>query len=212
MLFKKNLLIASLSISALIPFTAMSAPGDTFEIKGGYDYWSTKQKLDDTTIENRKSLDSFYVGFEHFLPLIPNAKIRTTGIESSALSSEYRQTDYIAYYRLLDSNMIGLDFGLNMQHFSGVKDVDWQPAVYGDLEFTIPATPVTLYSTVTASNYDGSKTFDGEAGAKWTVEMGPLDLGIKAGYRVMENSFKNDLSADLKHRVDGYYIGTELKF
>jgi len=212
MSFKKPLLVTSLALSALSPFAALSAPGDTFEIKGGYDYWSGNQKVNDSEANERQTQPSFYLSFEHFLPLIPNAKVRSTNVKSDKLDVSYRQMDYIAYYRLLDSNMIGLDLGLNMQRFSGVKDNEWQPALYGDLEFTIPATPVTLYSTVSAGTFDGTKTFDGEAGAKWTIELGPVDLGLKAGYRVMDNTFADKAANETKVRIDGYYLGTELKF
>lgn len=212
MSFKKTLLGAGLALSALTPFAALSAPGDTFEIKGGFDYWSANAKKNDIKAGERQSQYSYYVGFEHFVPLIPNAKIRSTNVKSSKLDTSYRQVDYIAYYRLIDTNMLGVDFGLNMQHFSGVKDHDWQPAAYGDVEFTIPATPVTLYSTVSAGRFDGTKTFDGEAGAKWTIEMGPLDLGLKAGYRVMDNEFKHKATKETNIRMDGYFMGAELKF
>ncbi len=212
MSFKKTLLGTSLVLSALTPFAALSAPGDTFEIKGGYDYWSGKSKVNDVNADKRRTQNSYYVGFEHFVPLIPNAKIRSTNVKSDNSDLSYRQVDYIAYYRLIDTNMLGLDFGLNMQHFSGVKDNDWQPALYGDVEFTIPATPITLYSTASAGKYDGTRTFDGEAGAKWTIGMGPLDLGLKAGYRIMDNEFKHKATKDTSFRMDGYYLGAELKF
>lgn len=216
MSFNKALLATSLSAVALIPLAAQAAPGDVFEVKGGYDYWSAnakaKVKAHEIEAGEKQAQHSYYLAFEHFVPLIPNAKLRSTKVKSNKLEMDYRQTDYILYYRLLDSKVIGLDFGVNMQHFSGVKDLEWQPAVYGDVEFTIPMTPVTLYSTVSASKFDGTRTFDGEAGAKWTIEMGPLDLGLKAGYRIMDNDFKDKAANEANVRLDGYYLGTELKF
>jgi|GEM_PF-1530658 len=221
MRFNKSLTMAGIALSTVCSFSAFAAPGDVFEIKGGYDHWVANTKVDDVKADDSQNQSSFYVGFEHFVPLIPNAKIRYTNAASSNLDTSFKQVDYIAYYHLLDSNLIGLDLGLNMQQFRdgkvGSQHFDtWQPALYGDVEINIPALPIAIYSTISTSNYDGTKTFDGEAGAKWIIEMGPLDLGLKAGYRIMDHTFETTQSGDTTTKqnikLGGYYLGAELKF
>ncbi|WP_428771685.1 TIGR04219 family outer membrane beta-barrel protein [Vibrio sp.] len=219
--FRKSLSVAGLAALAFTSLSVAAKPGDMFEIKAGYDYWLSSTKADGQTAGGTQNQSSYYVGFEHFVPLLPNAKLRYTDVSSNPLAMSFSQMDVIGYYRLLDSNLIGLDIGLNMQQFrNGQLDTRqfdfWHPALYGDLEVNLPVLPIAIYSTVSAGNFGDNKTMDAEIGAKWIVEMGPLDLGLKAGYRAIDHSIETSQAGtpaqQQRIKLDGAYFGAELKF
>jgi outer membrane protein len=84
---------------------------------------------------------SFYVALEHFVPLVPNAKIIVTSLETDgnttinrnfifagetfAVNAELQNTldltstDHILYYEILDNDLISIDLGLNAKKLEG---------------------------------------------------------------------------------------------
>ena len=84
---------------------------------------------------------SFYIAFEHFVPLIPNVKVSHTQLSTSGvtqLSSSFSfngevfdldtsiltdaditTTDFILYYELFDNDLFSIDFGLNGKYVDG---------------------------------------------------------------------------------------------
>ncbi|CAM3772038.1 TIGR04219 family outer membrane beta-barrel protein [Rheinheimera salexigens] len=104
---------------------------------GGFGYTEQFQSLNFSD----KTQASYYVAFEHPLPLIPNVRIQHTPLDANGmttLGSDLRlsnqtfqsgasvnnqvnltSTDYILYYELLDNGLISLDLGLNAKYIKG---------------------------------------------------------------------------------------------
>ncbi len=146
------------------------AAADALGVWVGADYWkydiggTVRYKSNNSSDDidaNRdlgyddSSLTSFYVTFDHFVPMLPNVRIRRTNIDddangrltrsvtyggitfnvNEAVSSRVQldQTDVTLYYRILD-NVVSLDLGLN------AKYLDIEATVSGAVSGTESAT------------------------------------------------------------------------
>lgn len=89
---------------------------------------------------------SYYLAFEHFIPLVPNAKLIQTSFDTNGfteLSSsftfggetfasdtrlntdvEMSMTDHILYYEILDNDLVSIDLGINAKKIDATISVD----------------------------------------------------------------------------------------
>lgn len=92
--------------------------------------------------------NSFYIAFEHPLPLIPNVRVSTTSLETkggTTLATDFEfdditfeegttvnadfnisYVDYTLYYELFDNDLVSFDFGLTGRDFDGDVTVSAQ--------------------------------------------------------------------------------------
>jgi outer membrane protein len=112
--------------------------------------------LEDNLEYSKDEINSFmWVYFDHFIPLIPNAKIQKTNYTASSTSTDsitfdgksysndvkssltLNQVDMIAYYRILD-NWVNLDIGLNLKKIDGnIKLSDSTNTIATDKNFNV---------------------------------------------------------------------------
>lgn len=103
---------------------------------------------------------TLYVAIEHFVPLVPNLKVRHNTMETQgninttasyvfngetfsqgaelASTFDVTNTDFVLYYEILDFDIASLDIGVNVKHLDGtvgVASVDQTQAAM-PLEFT----------------------------------------------------------------------------
>jgi outer membrane protein len=153
----KKTLIASLV--ALLPITSQA---DTLlGVYAGGQYWdmeATGAFGDNPAIEPFNLADdkkqSFWLAVEHFIPLVPNIKLRHNQLDTHGLGlhtefsfgdktfsndmnldAELDHTDIILYYEIFDNDLISLDVGANLKYgdykitVTGDVSVDGQPAL-----------------------------------------------------------------------------------
>ncbi|MBE1276435.1 TIGR04219 family outer membrane beta-barrel protein [Enterovibrio baiacu] len=214
---KLNLSLAALAVAGAFAMPAQAAV--LLGAKVGADAWYADAKIDDKRADDTNVQGSYYAAFEHFIPLVPNAKIRYTDVSSSGANTpnvDFTQYDFIAYYEILDNDLISFDIGLNLQKFEGnwgSQNFDeWQPNVYSDVRLGIPATPVSLFGSFSFGSYDETSTVDGEAGILFTLGLVAADLNFKAGYRVQDYDFNYFGANQGKFMNDGFFGGVEFNF
>jgi outer membrane protein len=170
-------LAAAMTLAAALPAQADTLLG----VKVGADAWFTNAKVDGHKSDDTST--SYYASFEHFIPLVPNVMVRYNDINAGNV--KFEQSDFTAYYEILDNDLVALDLGVTMSKFAGVKIQqnnsfsDWQPTIYGSAELGIPATPLA-------------------------------DLNLRAGYRMMDYDFKKSNTGDVD--LDGWFAGVEVDF
>jgi outer membrane protein len=141
-----------IALAASLVLAAPLASADFLAIYGGLGQWNTEFSGElgssDTNIRQLGFRDSdngfFYVGLEHFIPLVPNVRLQRTNLSdarNSTLTSNFTldgqtftadtdvrteidlsHTDAVLYYQLLD-NWISLDLGLALRKFDGFASV-----------------------------------------------------------------------------------------
>ncbi|CAH0532416.1 hypothetical protein VST7929_00245 [Vibrio stylophorae] len=156
-----------------------------------------------------------YVAIEHFIPLIPNVKLRYHNYEADRF--EMTQTDMIAYYEILDNDALAFDIGVNFSNYDGIdrtaggKAFDsWTPSIYSEAIIGLPATPLSLYGEMNFGSFDGTSTFDGQFGLFYTLPIPAIDVNLKAGYRVIDNDFDNFDGYSREFNQEGFIFGAEI--
>ncbi len=204
-----------LILSAAAVAVAFAVPAQAATLLGakvGADAWFTDAKVNNVN-NGDDTAASLYVAVEHFIPLVPNLRIRYNDIDTGSVA--FGQTDYTAYYEILDNDAVAFDIGLtvskfNAGKFEGESFSEWQPSLYGNVEVGIPMTPVSVFGDLNFGSYDSTSTVDGQAGVKWTLPLIAADLNLRAGYRVMDYDFDFIKNSDGKVKLDGWFAGIEI--
>jgi outer membrane protein len=173
--------------------------------------------------------NTFYALFEHPLPLIPNFKIQHTQLDESSSSTVSRslnfkgtnyaastqvnssydltQTDFIAYYEILD-NWINLDLGLNIKYLDGSVELNsiaantredfsvYIPMGYAKAQVDLPFTGFSVESDLSYIAYSSNHFYDAKIGVQYETSMG---LGAELGYRQLQLKIDDldDFSGDI---------------
>lgn len=210
-----------ITLTAAALATALAAPAQAATLLGakvGADAWFADADVNSVEANDVDTTASMYVALEHFIPLVPNAKVRYTSVSANQPNVEFDQLDLIAYYEILDNDLVSFDIGVNFQQFSsgnfqGHTFDEWQPNLYGDARIGIPGTPLSVFGTLSAGNYDGTSTLDGQAGVEYNVGLIAADLNLRGGYRIMDYEFDYFKGAnDGKFKQDGFFVGAEVNF
>lgn len=200
---------AAVAFAAAVPAQAAVLLG----VKAGADAWFADAKINDVRNSGDDTHTSYYLAFEHFIPLVPNARVRYTNVDAGAVA--FGQTDYTAYYEILDNDAIAFDIGVNLTKFNagdfnGESFNDWHPTLYGSAVVGIPMTPVSVFADLNMGNFDDTSTVDGQAGVKFTVPLVAADLNLRAGYRVMDYDLDFIKQSEGKVKLDGWFAGIEI--
>lgn len=218
---KLNITLTALAVVGLSTLSLPSYSATFLGIKAGVDYWYADAKMNNVKVGDSSFQPSLYVSVEHFIPLVPNGKIRYTSVDvnSTLYNTTFDQIDLIGYYEILDNDLISIDVGINLQNFNGTLRGqafdEWQPNLYGDVRIGIPATPISLFTTFSAGSFDDTHTVDAEAGGIFTVDLALIDLNFKVGYRIQDYDFNYSsfpLAKKQSIMNQGAFVGVELNF
>ena len=243
---KKNIVL--LSLSAIL---ALSANSDTFGLEAGAAYWGAETTGDfnykgsNTDLEkdlgygDKKNTNFIWASFEHPIPFIPNIKIQHTKVDESQSQNtnvvfneltyagtvnsniKLNQTDFIAYYEILD-NWLNLDLGVNAKYLdasvsmnsigqiSSSKSVEEViPMLYAKVKFDLPFNGFSLETDLSYITYDSSEFYDFKGGLLYETAFG---LGATAGYRAEKIKLDDisDLTSDIN--IKGFYAGLYYHF
>jgi outer membrane protein len=238
---KKNILLLSLSTIFALGASAdtfgveMGAAAWAAKTSGNIEYKSAGNDIDLSKDLGYDDLNTNFIwaSFEHPIPFIPNIKIQHTKVEdsSSKVSSitfdnktfsgnissniQLNQTDFIAYYELLDT-WLNLDVGINGKFIdasvsakdstqTSSKDLQYIiPMIYAKARFDLPFSGLSLESDLSYISYEDSEFYDLKGGLLYETSFG---LGASAGYR-MEKLQLDDIS-DVNSNIEikGAYAG-----
>ncbi|RXJ73351.1 Fe3+-hydroxamate ABC transporter substrate-binding protein [Veronia nyctiphanis] len=214
----------TLSVAALAVAGLLSMPAQADMLLGGkvgYDAWFAKSDVNSNKDEDSTLHNSFTASLEHFIPLVPNVKVRYTAVEADKKTNNekvsFDQMDATLYYEILDNDLVSIDAGLTLHKFGGgdflnQKIDNFQPAIYGDVRVGIPATPFFIFATGNVGEFKDSKTFDAEAGAIYSLGLVAADINLKAGYRTIDHDLEIGDVSTLKYQQSGLFAGVEIDF
>ncbi|WP_080648613.1 TIGR04219 family outer membrane beta-barrel protein [Acinetobacter lactucae] len=212
------------------------AQADFVGVKGEVGYWfydgkanMSSQFPDDQDLDQKGSAQ-LSLAVEHPIPFIPNAKIRYVNLDTETKSETLGQanykvdldhSDFILYYELLD-NIVSVDAGLgatvlngDITTYTGKRvDIDkTYPIAYLSGEVKLPFTGLSAKGEATYTNFDDARITDALAEVKYKFADNLLiDLGLTAGYRVLNIDLDDYDNNDLKFEFKGPYVGLEAHF
>lgn len=204
--------ICAMAIASVISMPTMA---DFLSVYAGIDYRTTATSYDsiDSGLKDTNNL-SAYLAVEHFIPLIPNAKLKY-----SDLSSEYTiggnepsssALNAILYYQLFDNSLFEFDFGLA---YTGVEDITGKTAdlgqAYGAAKVHVPGVGMFAFAELTAGSLSSDNATDAELGLAYTFnpDSAFLNFSVRAGYRYQEMEINNRTQEN-----KGLFAGVEAHF
>ncbi len=243
-----------MKIKQLLCLLALSAPlavnADFLSISVGGGVWnaapsgSFKKITDpvDVNINDNLFWDSEAQGYafitlEHFVPIVPNARLMLTKIDQSgngnttfnfdgqtysgSVSNDFsiEALDLLLYWEVLD-NVVSIDLGLNIRNLK----VDYTISSTGSsttdsLDETVPMLYVLvggspwpdliLSGELSYIAYSGSSISDFTAKVAYTTNF---FVGFEAGYRKQKYEFDDVSETDARLDFDGLFAGAYLKF
>ncbi|MFT6984681.1 MAG: outer membrane protein [Psychromonas sp.] len=158
---------------------------------------------------------SGYLAFEHFMPLIPNAKLKYSDLSSeySSDATEIKSSasNAILYYELLDNDLVEFDLGLAYTDLE--TDYNNLSATLGQgyaaAKLHIPGVPMHAFAEIIAGSINDDNATDAEMGVAYTFNPDSmlLNLSVRAGYRHQEAEISN-----FKQENKGLFAGLEAHF
>ena len=230
--------IATFSYTAQADIIGVYASADYWDLQGDYNEALHGRAMnDDKALDwDNKGQAQMAVSFEHPVPLIPNVRLRYVGIEAeseqkhaatdaSIYETKLNNTDFIAYYEILD-NIVSVDVGVAAKRLDGdvtylsseftkdkLKISETAPMVYGAVGGKLPFTGLSAKAELLATSYSDVKITDVSAEVKYDfVDTLLLDVGAKAGYRMLDIELDDQDRVDTQFKFHGPYVGLEAHF
>lgn len=220
----KKLLISLFTVMGI----STIAQADTlYGLYADANYWYTNNDIQVGTIKQDATKKGQYMvsaSFEHFVPFIPNARVRHTSLNNTGMGAlqnhetTLNNTDVVAYYEFLD-NIVSLDLGVGAKVLNGNHKINGNgvslnktlPMVYGSVGGTLPFTALSAKAEVGIAKGLNTSVNDALVEVKYDfLENFLVDVGAKAGYRVLSLEQKN--ASTYKMDFKGPYVGLELHF
>lgn len=213
-----------------------AAQADLIAVKGSVDYWhysadlsKPASALPSTELDDDHSM-SYSISVEHPVPFLPNAKIKHinlqaesdqsfAGVKSHQLDLDY--TDFILYYEILD-NIVSVDVGLGAKRLEGDIRQNYTntlnvsstlPMLYAQAGVKLPFTGLSANAEASFAKLDDEQVRDAQAELKYNFVDTPLvDVGAKAGYRILDIQLEEGSNNESKLKFKGPYLGVEAHF
>ena len=229
--------VLKLSLLALGMGLSGLAQADVIGVKGDLSYWAydgqanmaAQTAASDQDLE-RKGAAQLSLAIEHPVPLIPNAKIRSVNLKTQTENEVAGQpvydinmdhADFILYYEILD-NIVNADVGVGATTLNGhvttlalrKTDIDKTvPVIYATAGAKLPFTGLSAKGEVLYSNFNDAKITDAQAELQYNfIDNLLVDVGLKAGYRILDIKLDDYEKNDLKFNFKGPYIGLDIHF
>lgn len=207
---KKLLLISCLMVSV--------CQADVLGLSADTAYWlpHVQSQTANQSTQNHQGQIMASASFEHFVPLVPNARLRYTALPKpttssyTPTSSNGSVTDFIAYYKLLDS-FIALDVGVGVQKLHDGTQPKSQmslPMIYTTFGLDLPLTNLSANTELAFAKNRKHQSLDTLAELSYRLyNTSMIDVDGKVGYRVMNIKHPNDETV-----MQGIYAGIKAKF
>lgn len=207
-----------LCTAILAGMISMPTMADFLGVYAGVDYLNsnTSNTYQSVTTDLKDSNNlSGYVAFEHFVPLIPNAKLKY-----SDLSSEYNTdsseisgsaTNAILYYQLFDNDLFEFDFGLAYTRietdFNNLNSDLGQ--AYAAAKVHIPTVGINAFTEVITGSLSDDDATDAQIGLAYAFNPDSLllNVSLRAGYRLQNITIDN-----FEQENKGLFVGLEAHF
>ena len=205
--------LCALAIGTLL---ATSASADYLGLFIGADYLSNSTKVTpvkgSTLDADDSSNFSGYVAFEHFVPLVPNAKIRYSDLDThEKINGDIKSSlaNGVLYYQIFDNDLFQIDLGLayTQAKIDEESSADLGQA-YGALQINVPGTGMYAFGEALGGSLTDDDAMDASGGIGYTFNPDSLvAVSVRGGYRYQSIEIK-----DIKKETSGLFAGVEAHF
>ncbi|WP_160063821.1 TIGR04219 family outer membrane beta-barrel protein [Psychromonas sp. L1A2] len=202
---KKQVLAAAIAATMSMP-----AMADFLGVYAGLDYSTNETTLDNDS--DRSNNISGYVAFEHFIPLIPNIKIKYNDLTNHHFDEDNSSTtNGILYYEILDNGLVELDLGAVYTDAEGYNESASIVQAYGAAKVHVPGVSMHAFAEVIGGSVTDDDALSAEIGLAYTFnpDSSLLNIAVRTGYRVQELDLDHTAN---KQEIDGLFAGVEVHF
>ncbi|PKH01822.1 hypothetical protein CXF72_14785 [Psychromonas sp. MB-3u-54] len=206
---KKQIVTAVIASVVCMPSMAIL----DLDLYTGIDYrtTSTSQSFSEE-LKDTNNL-SGYLAIEHFIPMLPNAKLKYSDLSTetdSGSTIDSSTANAILYYQLFDNSLFDFDLGLAYTRLE--SDIDNMSKnlgqAYAAAKLQIPGTGVHAFAELVSGSLSSDKATDAELGLAYTFNPDSiLNLAVRAGYRYQDAEINS-----LKMENKGLFAGLALHF
>lgn len=218
------------ALSALMCAVPSIASADSLGVDVRWSAFSPSNETVNNVEQKGEVSYGIEASFEHPLPFIPNARAESSSIETSEF--KYMTSAATAYYQMLDTDIIGFDFGLGLTAISSGKYGMSGNSVGGSKPSTIEfsntaahlymgaevAMPFHNQLSIYANAYESLGAdivgHDYKIGAQYAFDLVAADAVIATGYRMVSHSVKLQKSDADKTALDtnGIFVNLGVSF
>ena len=235
------LLAVAFPFTANADFLSISAGGGVWNAAPSGSFKKTTDpvevNINDNLFWDTEAQGYAFITLEHFVPIIPNARLMLTKIDQSGsgdtnfefdgqiysgnVSNDFsiEALDLLLYYEVLD-NVVSIDLGLNIRNLkvdytltsTGANTTDSFNETVPMLYVLVGGSPwpdLILSGELSYIAYSGSSISDFTAKVAYTTNF---FVGFEAGYRKQEYEFDDVSETDANLDFDGVFAGAYLKF
>ncbi|AGH82323.1 hypothetical protein PCNPT3_11935 [Psychromonas sp. CNPT3] len=200
--------LCAIAITSLL---STSAFADNIGVFAGIDYSTTNNSYSETDLKDSNNF-SGYIAFEHFIPLIPNVKLKhaTLNIEHENADQESSMSNAILYYQLFDNGMFEFDFGLAYTHAEDLSSQNTNLLQgYLAAKVQLPGLPMNVFAEGTTGSLTSDNATDAMLGVAYTFNPNSvlLNFSVRAGYRMQDMTINS-----VKQENKGLFAGVEVHF
>ena len=211
---KKQIVTAIIAGVICMPSMAML----DLDLYTGIDYRTTTTShyysgSDNTDLKDTNNL-SGYLAIEHFIPLLPNAKLKYSDLSTKTTgdsnSTEGSASNAILYYQLFDNGLFEFDLGLAYTRV----ETDFQnltsdlAQAYVAAKLFVPGTGIHAFTEVVTGSVTNDKATDAEFGLAYTFNPDSIvNLAVRTGYR-----FQDATIGEFEQENKGLFAGLALHF
>ncbi|WP_210499593.1 hypothetical protein [Vibrio crassostreae] len=204
---KKNILLAVVAAS----LTAVPVMADDLGVEVGLNAFMADS---DNTLNEAKTTYGIEASFEHFIPLIPNAKIAVQDVEAGG--TKHRLSHANLYYQVLDNDVVQADIGagysaITSGEFYDGKEYEEKSANINAMASLNLTENFSVFADVTYMPNSDMKGFDAEVGVGYELEFAMIDVDLTASYRAMEHDFGGRNGSEMM-TTDGFNVGFSVGF
>lgn len=234
------LLALSVPLAANADFLSISAGGGGWNATPSGSIKKTTDPasvdLNDNLFWDTETQGYAFITLEHFVPILPNARLMLTQIDQSGsgitsfdfdgqtfsgnVSNKFTidALDLLLYYEVLD-NVVSLDLGLNIRNLKVDYTINNGSSTTDSLDETVPMLYVLVggspWPDLVISGELSYVAFSGSSISDFTAKIAYTTnffVGFEAGYRQQKYEFDDISDTDAKLDFDGVFAGAYLKF
>lgn len=200
------------ALAAVIAATiSMPTMADFLGVYAGLDYRTNQTSFSDDNSKEDDANIAGYIAFEHFIPLLPNAKVKFADLSSDKLDNDSSAMNGILYYELFDNGLFEFDLGVAYTSTESFNETADLAQAYGAAKVHIPGVAVQAFAEVIAGSVTDDNATDAEIGLAYNFNPDSLllNFSVRAGYRFQEMEFKKFAE---KQTNEGLFAGVEVHF
>lgn len=222
---KTALAVMTAVAMSMASFSAMAE--ESTVVKVGAEAWWIETEVNEID-RDKEVTPSVYVAIEHDYKYVPNARLRTTGVDNDYMA--FDKLDLTLYYPILSRDLLHFDAGITFSDLSNTKyknaddgltkdfnELIW--AFYGYAEITVPDTNFDIIGEMNFGDSSGIKSTDLTAGVQYRMPLKESTITFRGGYRAIDlesDEFKATTTNTILGKpfimADGFFLGVEYSF